>query len=112
VLAGITSEMQLWREEIFGPVVAIRRARDEADAIALANDTEYGLVGYVYTRDASRQARVAETLETGMVGVNEGLVSTAQAPFGGVKHSGVGREGSRHGIDDYTHWKYVATRVG
>jgi succinate-semialdehyde dehydrogenase/glutarate-semialdehyde dehydrogenase len=111
VLGRITSEMQLWREEIFGPVVAIRTAKDEAEAIALANDTEYGLVAYVYTRDGARQARAAEALEAGMVGVNEGLVSTAQAPFGGIKHSGVGREGSRHGIEDYTHLKYIAVRI-
>jgi succinate-semialdehyde dehydrogenase/glutarate-semialdehyde dehydrogenase len=111
VLGGITSAMQLWREEIFGPVVPIRIARDEAEAVALANDTEYGLVAYVYTRDGARQARTAEALEAGMVGVNEGLLSTAQAPFGGVKHSGVGREGSRHGIEDYTHLKYIAVRI-
>jgi succinate-semialdehyde dehydrogenase/glutarate-semialdehyde dehydrogenase len=103
--------MALWREEIFGPVVAIRTAADEADALAQANDTEYGLVAYVYTRDAARQVRFAEGLEAGMVGVDEGLVSTAQAPFGGVKHSGLGREGSRHGLEDYTNLKYIATRV-
>lgn len=112
VLADITDDMQLWREEIFGPVVALRTAADEADAIRLANATEYGLVAYLYTRDGARQVRVAEALEAGMVGVNEGLVSTAQAPFGGVKHSGMGREGSRHGIDDYTQLKYIATRIG
>ncbi|HEU4611893.1 MAG TPA: NAD-dependent succinate-semialdehyde dehydrogenase [Kofleriaceae bacterium] len=112
VLAGITSEMQLWREEIFGPIVAIRVAQTESEAIALANDTEYGLVAYLFTRDGARQVRVAEALEAGMVGVNEGLVSTAQAPFGGIKHSGMGREGSRHGLDDYTQWKYIATRIG
>jgi len=111
VLADITSAMQLWHEEIFGPVVAIRTAADEAEAITLANDTEFGLVAYVYTRDGSRQARVSEALEAGMVGVNEGLVSTAQAPFGGIKQSGMGREGSRHGIEDYTQLKYIATRV-
>jgi len=111
VLGGITSEMQLWREEIFGPVVPIRVAKDEADAIALANDTEYGLIAYLFTRDGARQLRVAEALEAGMIGVNEGLVSTAQAPFGGVKQSGVGREGSRHGIEDYTHLKYIAVRI-
>jgi succinate-semialdehyde dehydrogenase/glutarate-semialdehyde dehydrogenase len=103
--------MQLWREEIFGPVATIRVARDEADAIALANDTEYGLVSYLYTRDGARQVRVAEALESGMVGVNEGLVSTAQAPFGGIKQSGMGREGSRHGIEDYTNLKYIAVRI-
>jgi succinate-semialdehyde dehydrogenase/glutarate-semialdehyde dehydrogenase len=111
VLAGVTREMALWREEIFGPVVAIRGAADEADALAQANDTEDGLVAYVYTRDGARRVRFAEGLEAGMVGVDEGLVSTAQAPFGGVKHSGHGREGSRHGLDDYTSYKYIATRV-
>jgi len=111
VLAGVTPQMQLWREEIFGPVIALRTAADEAEAIAQANDTEYGLVAYVFTRDGARQQRVAEALEAGMVGINEGLVSTAQAPFGGVKHSGLGREGSRHGIDDYTNLKYLATRI-
>jgi succinate-semialdehyde dehydrogenase/glutarate-semialdehyde dehydrogenase len=111
VLAGITPEMAIWREEIFGPVVALRTATDEADAIAQANDTAAGLVAYIYTRDGARQIRVAEALEVGMVGINEGLVSTAQAPFGGVKHSGLGREGSRHGLDDYTSFKYMATRV-
>ncbi|HEY5945816.1 MAG TPA: aldehyde dehydrogenase family protein, partial [Kofleriaceae bacterium] len=112
VLGDITADMQLWREEIFGPVVAIRVAQNEDDAIALANDTEFGLVAYAFTRDGARQARVAEALEAGMVGMNEGLVSTAQAPFGGIKHSGMGREGSRHGLDDYTNLKYIATRVG
>jgi succinate-semialdehyde dehydrogenase/glutarate-semialdehyde dehydrogenase len=111
VLDGITPEMAIWREEIFGPVVALRTAADEASAIAQANDTDAGLVAYVYTRDAARQVRVAEALEAGMVGINEGLVSTAQAPFGGVKHSGLGREGSRHGLDDYSNLKYLATRV-
>jgi succinate-semialdehyde dehydrogenase/glutarate-semialdehyde dehydrogenase len=110
VLAGITPEMAIWREEIFGPIVTIRAAADEADALAQANDTEYGLVAYVYTRDGGRRTRFAEGLEAGMVGVDEGLVSTAQAPFGGVKHSGLGREGSRHGLDDYTNLKYIATR--
>jgi succinate-semialdehyde dehydrogenase/glutarate-semialdehyde dehydrogenase len=111
VLTGITREMDIWREEIFGPVVAIRRAKDEADAIEQANDTEYGLVAYVMTRDGSTQARVSAALETGMVGVNTGLVSTAQAPFGGVKHSGIGREGSRHGLEDYTNLKYIAMKI-
>ena len=111
VLDGITAEMALWREEIFGPVVALRSAADEADALAQANDTEYGLVAYVFTRDGARQTRFADGLATGMVGINEGLVSTAQAPFGGIKHSGFGREGSRHGLDDYTSLKYIAVRV-
>ncbi len=112
VLAGLTPQMKLWREEVFGPVIGLRTAADEADAIAQANDTDAGLVAYVYTRDGARQQRMAEALEAGMVGVNEGLVSTAQAPFGGIKHSGLGREGSRHGIDDYTNLKYIATRIG
>jgi len=111
VLGGIKSDMGLWREEIFGPVVAIATAASEDEAIALANDTDAGLVAYLYTRDGARQTRVAEALEAGMVGVNEGLVSTAQAPFGGIKHSGLGREGSRHGLDDYTNLKYIAKRV-
>ena len=110
VLGNITPHMELWREEIFGPVIAIRTATDDADALAQANDTEYGLVSYVYTRDGARQQRFAEGLESGMVGINTGLVSTAQAPFGGVKHSGMGREGSRYGIDDYTNLKYVSLR--
>jgi succinate-semialdehyde dehydrogenase/glutarate-semialdehyde dehydrogenase len=110
VLRGVTPAMELWREEIFGPVIAIRTAADDADALAQANDTDYGLVSYVYTRDGARQQRFAERLESGMVGVNTGLVSTAQAPFGGIKHSGMGREGSRHGLDDYTNLKYVSLR--
>ncbi len=111
VLGSVTPDMAIWREEIFGPVVTLRTAADEADAIAQANDTDAGLVAYFYTRDGARQARVADALEAGMVGINEGLVSTAQAPFGGVKLSGLGREGSRHGIDDYTNLKYVAARA-
>jgi succinate-semialdehyde dehydrogenase / glutarate-semialdehyde dehydrogenase len=111
VLTGVTADMAIWREEIFGPVVTLRTAADEADAIAQANDTDAGLVAYFYTRDGARQTRVADALEAGMIGINEGLVSTAQAPFGGVKHSGLGREGSRHGIEDYTNLKYLASRV-
>ena len=108
VLTGITPQMDLWREEIFGPVIAIRTAADERDALAMANDTEYGLVSYVYTQGGARQQAFCEGLESGMVGLNTGLVSTAQAPFGGIKHSGLGREGSRHGLDDYTNLKYVS----
>ncbi len=111
VVAGVTADMAIWREEIFGPVVALRTAGDEADAIAQANDTDAGLAAYFYTRDGARQIRVAEALEAGMIGINEGLVSAAQAPFGGVKHSGLGREGSRHGIEDYTNLKYMAARM-
>jgi succinate-semialdehyde dehydrogenase/glutarate-semialdehyde dehydrogenase len=111
VLGDITQEMRLWHEEIFGPIVPICVAKNESDALVLANDTEFGLVAYAYTQNGARQVRVAEALEAGMVGINEGLVSTAQAPFGGIKHSGMGREGSRHGLDDYTQLKYIATRV-
>ncbi|HEX7703500.1 MAG TPA: NAD-dependent succinate-semialdehyde dehydrogenase [Kofleriaceae bacterium] len=111
VLTNVTPEMAIWHEEVFGPIVTLRTAKDEAESFAFANDTEAGLVAYVFTRDGAAQVRAAEALQAGMVGVNEGLVSTAQAPFGGIKHSGLGREGSRHGIDDYTNFKYVASKV-
>ena len=108
VLTGITPDMDIAREEIFGPVSALMRFENEPQAIALANDTDSGLASYLYTRDAARAWRVSEALEYGMVGVNTGLISTEVAPFGGVKHSGLGREGSRHGLDDYMELKYVA----
>ncbi len=111
VLDGVTQDMRVWREEIFGPVVAITTAATETDAIALANASDAGLVAYLYTRDATRQIRGAGALAAGMIGINEGLVSTAQAPFGGIKQSGQGREGSRHGLDDYTSLKYIAQRI-
>ncbi|CAN5342092.1 NAD-dependent succinate-semialdehyde dehydrogenase [soil metagenome] len=111
VLAGVTREMAIWHQEVFGPVATLVVAKDQAEALEMANDTDAGLVAYVYTRDGSNQVRAAEALQAGMVGVNEGLVSTAQAPFGGVKHSGLGREGSRHGIDDYSNYKYIATKL-
>ncbi|TMD93393.1 MAG: NAD-dependent succinate-semialdehyde dehydrogenase [Chloroflexi bacterium] len=95
-------------EEIFGPVAPITRFRTEEEAIALANDTEYGLVAFVYTRDLSRAMRVVEALQTGMVGLNQGMVSNAAAPFGGVKQSGFGREGGHEGIREYLEVKYVA----
>jgi succinate-semialdehyde dehydrogenase/glutarate-semialdehyde dehydrogenase len=88
-------------------VAPLYRFETEAEAIALANDTEYGLAAYVYTRDLGRAFRVSEALEYGMVGLNEGIVSTEVAPFGGVKESGMGREGSRHGLDDYLDVKYT-----
>lgn len=109
VLTGVTPEMAIWREEIFGPVIAIRAVDGEAAAIAAANDTDAGLCAYVMTRDLGRAARVVAALDVGMVGVNEGMISTAVAPFGGVKASGYGREGSRHGLDDYLEYKYVMT---
>lgn len=111
VLTGVTPAMAVWREEIFGPVVAITIVEDDEDAIARANDTDAGLVAYVYSRDLERAARVAARLDVGMVGINEGLVSTAQAPFGGVKASGFGREGGHWGLDDYLAPKYVMTTL-
>ena len=99
--------MRLAREETFGPVAALFRFGSEDEAITFANDTEVGLAGYFYTRDLARAWRVAEALDCGIVGINTGLVSTAVAPFGGVKESGIGREGSKYGLDDYTELKYV-----
>lgn len=107
IIAGCTPEMALAHEETFGPLAPLFVFDSEADAIAMANDTEVGLAGYFYTRDLSRAWRVAEALEVGMVGVNTGIISTEVAPFGGVKQSGMGREGSRHGILDYTEMKYI-----
>ncbi len=112
VLADVTPAMRVAREEIFGPVAPIFRFRTAAEAIAMANDTEYGLASYLYTRDIGRVWRVSEALEYGMVGINEGLISTEIAPFGGVKESGVGREGSRHGIEDYLEMKYLCMGLG
>ena len=107
VLVGATSEMALADEETFGPVAPLFSFRDEADVVAQANDTEFGLASYFYAQDLNRVFRVAEALEYGMVGVNTGLISTAEAPFGGVKRSGLGREGSRYGMDEFTEIKYV-----
>lgn len=107
VLTGATPRMLLAREETFGPVAPIFRFRTEAEAIRLANDTDSGLAAYLYTRDLGRSWRVAEALEYGMVGLNTGLISTEVAPFGGVKESGMGREGSRYGIEDYLEIKYL-----
>ena len=107
VLGEAMPVMRCAREETFGSVVPLFRFRDEAEAVRLANDTEFGLAAYLYTRDLGRAWRVAEALEAGMIGVNEGLISTEVAPFGGVKQSGLGREGSRHGIEEYVETKYV-----
>ena len=107
VLTGVTTDMKISREEIFGPVATLHRFSTEADAIRIANATEYGLAAYFYARDLGRVWRVAEALECGIVGVNEGIISTEVAPFGGVKESGLGREGSKYGIDDYLEIKYV-----
>ncbi|KAF1857752.1 hypothetical protein Lal_00014273 [Lupinus albus] len=99
--------MDVAREETFGPLAPLFRFKDEAEAIHMANDTEYGLACYFYTRDLGRAFRVSEALEYGMVGVNEGIITTEVAPFGGVKESGLGREGGRLGIEDYLEVKYV-----
>jgi succinate-semialdehyde dehydrogenase/glutarate-semialdehyde dehydrogenase len=94
-------------EETFGPVAPLFSFKDEAEAIRLANDTEFGLASYFYSRDVGRIFRVAEALEYGIVGINEGIISTELAPFGGVKESGLGREGSKYGIEDYLEIKYL-----
>tara|TARA_B100001540_G_C15702706_1_gene594669 strand:- start:113 stop:1144 length:1032 start_codon:yes stop_codon:yes gene_type:complete len=107
ILTGVTPEMDICREEIFGPVAPVLRFSSEAQVIEMANDTESGLASYVYSRDIGRIWRVAEALEYGMVGVNEGIISNEVAPFGGIKQSGLGREGSRYGIDDYVELKYM-----
>ncbi|MCO5760033.1 MAG: NAD-dependent succinate-semialdehyde dehydrogenase, partial [Chromatiaceae bacterium] len=112
VLADLAPGMLVAREETFGPVAPLFRFSTEAEAIALANATEFGLAAYFFTRDLARAWRVSEALEYGMVGVNSGLVSTAIAPFGGIKQSGLGREGSRYGIDEYLEIKYVCVEVG
>jgi succinate-semialdehyde dehydrogenase/glutarate-semialdehyde dehydrogenase len=109
VLTGVTAGSDILREEIFGPVVTIVRFTDEAEAVAIANDTEYGLVSYVFTKDLARGLRLIETMETGMMGLNVGVVSNAAAPFGGLKQSGMGREGGFEGISEYLETKYVLT---
>jgi len=111
VLASVPHDAELLREEIFGPVAPITAFATEEEAIAAANDTEYGLVAYVYTRDIKRALRVVEGLDTGMVGLNQGIVSNPAAPFGGVKQSGFGREGGREGIEEYLETKYVAVNL-
>lgn len=111
VVANVKADMKLAREETFGPLAGVIRFKDEAEAIALANDTEFGLAAYFYARDLGRVWRVAEALESGIVGINTGLISTEVAPFGGVKMSGLGREGSRHGLDDYMELKYLCMGI-
>ena len=103
--------MDVFREEIFGPVAPVIRFNSEADAIRMANDTQYGLAAYFYGRDISRVWRVAEALEFGIVGINQGLISTEVAPFGGMKESGNGREGSKYGIEDYLEIKYLCMGI-
>ncbi|KAA9383577.1 NAD-dependent succinate-semialdehyde dehydrogenase [Neorhizobium galegae] len=111
VIADVSPQSQIFAEEIFGPVAPIFRFETESEAIRLANDTQFGLAAYFYGRDISRVWRVAEALEFGIVGINEGLISTEVAPFGGVKESGNGREGSKYGMDDYLELKYLCMGV-
>ena len=107
VISDATKDMLAFREETFGPLAPVFKFSTEAEAIEMANDTEFGLAAYFYGQNISRIWRVAEALEYGMVGINEGLISTEVAPFGGVKESGLGREGSKHGIEDYLEIKYL-----
>jgi succinate-semialdehyde dehydrogenase/glutarate-semialdehyde dehydrogenase len=111
VLTGVTAHMDVAREETFGPLAPVFRFSTEAEVIAQANDTEFGLASYIYTRDMARIWRVSEALEYGMVGINTGLISTEVAPFGGVKQSGLGREGSKYGIEDYLELKYLCMSI-
>jgi len=112
VVTNVKPGMLMTREETFGPVAPLLRFETEADAIRMANDTEFGLAAYFYTRDLARSWRVAEALESGIVGLNTGIISTEVAPFGGVKESGIGREGSKYGILDYTELKYLCVGIG
>jgi succinate-semialdehyde dehydrogenase/glutarate-semialdehyde dehydrogenase len=107
VVSGVTADMAFAREEIFGPVAPVFRFSTEDEVIGLANDTEFGLAAYFYARDLGRVFRVAEALEYGMVCINDGILSTEVAPFGGVKESGTGREGSKYGIDEFIEIKYI-----
>ncbi|WP_119309584.1 NAD-dependent succinate-semialdehyde dehydrogenase [Cohaesibacter haloalkalitolerans] len=107
VLTGVTQDMAIASEETFGPVAPLFRFEEDADVVAMSNDTEFGLASYFYTRDLARAWKVGEQLEYGMVGINTGLISTAEAPFGGIKSSGLGREGSRYGIEEFTEIKYL-----
>ena len=107
VLTDVTPAMKIFSEETFGPVAPLIRFRDDAEVVELANRTEFGLASYFYSRDIGRIWRVAEQLEYGMVGINTGLITTEVAPFGGVKQSGLGREGSKYGIEEYVEVKYI-----
>jgi succinate-semialdehyde dehydrogenase/glutarate-semialdehyde dehydrogenase len=111
ILTGMTSDMMVTQDETFGPVAPLFSFKTEAEVVAIANDTIYGLASYFYSNDLNRVNRVQEALEYGMVGVNTGLISTEVAPFGGVKQSGLGREGSHHGMDDYMEMKYICTSI-
>jgi succinate-semialdehyde dehydrogenase/glutarate-semialdehyde dehydrogenase len=108
ILTDVPPDAVVFSQETFGPLAPLFRFQTEAEAIALANDTEFGLAAYFYSRDVGRIFRVAEALESGIIGINEGIISTAVAPFGGMKSSGLGREGSKYGIDEYLEIKYLA----
>jgi succinate-semialdehyde dehydrogenase/glutarate-semialdehyde dehydrogenase len=108
IVRDVTTDMAVAREEIFGPVVTLFRFKEDADAIRMANDTEYGLAAYFYARDVGRIFRTMEGLEYGIIGINEGIISTEVAPFGGMKQSGIGREGSKYGIEGFLEIKYAA----
>ena len=107
MLTGVTTEMKVAREETFGPVAPLFRFKTEEEAIKLANDTEFGLAAYFYSRDIGRVWRVGEALEYGIIGINEGIISSEVAPFGGVKEFGLGREGSHHGVEEFLEIKYM-----
>lgn len=106
IITNIQPNMKLYTEEVFGPVVSIIRFKTEEEALKIANDTQRGLAGYFFSQDVNQIYRVKKQLQVGMVGINEGIISTTEAPFGGVKESGIGREGSKHGIDEYVNIKY------
>tara|TARA_B110000259_G_scaffold139577_1_gene157171 strand:- start:1033 stop:1533 length:501 start_codon:yes stop_codon:yes gene_type:complete len=111
ILTGVTQDMQVSQEETFGPMAPLFEFEDEDDVIAMANDTIFGLAAYFYAKDLSRVYKVAEALEYGIIGVNTGIISTEVAPFGGIKQSGLGREGSHHGMDEYLELKYICMSV-
>lgn len=107
ILANVSNDMPIASNEIFGPVAPVIKFHSESELITMANDTEFGLAAYFYSRDIGRIWRVAEALEYGMIGINEGMISNAAAPFGGIKSSGIGREGSKYGMDEYLEIKYL-----
>ena len=111
MLTGVARDAQMSEQEIFGPVAPLSAFDTEEEAVAAANDTEFGLVSYVFTNDLRRALRVAEALETGMVGLNQGVVSNPAAPFGGMKSSGLGREGGSVGIDEFLETKYIGIKM-
>ena len=107
VLADVIPSMKITREETFGPIAPLYRFRNDSEAVAMANDTVYGLAAYFYSRDVGRIFRTAEALEYGIIGINTGMISTEVAPFGGMKESGIGREGGKYGIDEFLETKYL-----